>query len=533
MQTEIRVRGPWDTAKVTILSATRPGILPDGGKPVGLARAAAFARIRARAMICFCSGRVETWPVHVSFIAFSARTVLEWATEVLFAQLRPTGGDIESNCPEHVTGQLRPAGAAMRGFVLLTAALLVSCGGSGPPATEAPAPPPANVPPVRSAVVAIVGVDVIPMDSEILLIDQTVVVRDRRITSVGLRSDIAIPEDAEQIDGRGLVLMPGLADMHVHLEEEDLPAYLASGITTVRNMWGHSAVRDMMERIATAELAGPIVYSTSPGIDGPPAKWPVTQIVESAAAAQETVARLVGDGWTMLKVYQDLRPDVYSAVVEAASEHGVSFMGHVPHRVGLRDALLSGQSSLEHLGGYDTELGGTRGTAGWLNVDSARIPDVVTWTWEAGAYVCPTLVVVKALAQRNHSSGDAAVVAENRRLLVGALHQGYVPLLVGTDSGIDVVAPGTSLHEELQEFRQAGLSPYSALAAATIVAAEFLGEVNEFGAVREGLRADLLLLEHNPLEDLRAASEPVGIMVNGDWYFGDALETLLRQAAGR
>jgi imidazolonepropionase-like amidohydrolase len=77
------------------------------------------------------------------------------------------------------------------------------------------------------------------------------------------------------------------------------------------------------------------------------------------------------------------------------------------------------------------------------------------------------------------------------------------------------------------------LSPYSALAAATIVAAEFLGEVNEFGAVREGLRADLLLLEHNPLEDLRAASEPVGIMVNGDWYFGDALETLLRQAAGR
>lgn len=435
--------------------------------------------------------------------------------------------------PEHVTVPRRPAGAAVCHFVLLTASLLASCGGSGPSATEAPAPPPAEVPPVSSAVVAFVGVDVVPMDSEILLINQTVVVRDRRITSVGLRSEVAIPQDAEQMDGRGLFLMPGLADMHVHLAEEDLPAYLASGITTVRNMWGHSAVRDMMERIARAELPGPTVYSTSPGIDGPPAKWPVTQIVESPAEAQETVARLVNDGWSMLKVYQDLRPDVYSAVVQAAREHDVPFIGHVPHRVGLRDALLAGQYSLEHLGGYDIELGGARGTAGWLQINSAKIPHVVTWTWEAAAYVCPTLVVVKALAQRNHSSADAAVVVENRRLLVGALYQGYVPLLLGTDSGIDIVAPGTSLHEELLEFSQAGLSPYSALAAGTVVAAEFLAEADEFGAVREGLRADLLLLRQNPLEDVRAASNPVGIMVNGDWYFGEALETLLRQAASR
>jgi imidazolonepropionase-like amidohydrolase len=439
------------------------------------------------------------------------------------------------NLPGHATVRRRLAGVAARLSALLAAALLAGCGGSATSETQAPTPstPPADVPPLTSTVLAFVGVDVVPMDSEILLINQTVVVRDRRITRVGLRSEVAIPEDAEQVNGNGLVLMPGLADMHVHLAEEDLLAYLASGITTVRNMWGHSAVRDMMERIARAELRGPMVYSTSPGIDGPPAKWPVTQIVESAAEAQETVARLVGDGWPMLKVYQDLRPDVYSAVVQAAGEHGVPFMGHVPHRVGLRDALLAGQSSLEHLGGYDIELGGVRGTAGWVHINAAKIPDVVTWTWEAGAYVCPTLVVVKALAQRNHGSTDAAAVAENRRLLVGALHQGYVPLLLGTDSGIDIVEPGTSLHEELLEFRQAGLSPYAALAAATVVAAEFLSEVDEFGAVREGLRADLLLLRQNPLEDVRAASDPVGIMVNGDWYFGEALETLQRQAASR
>jgi hypothetical protein len=121
------------------------------------------------------------------------------------------------------------------------------------------------------------------------------------------------------------------------------------------------------------------------------------------------------------------------------------------------------------------------------------------------------------------------VVEENRRTLVGALHRGYVPILLGTDSGIDVVAPGTSLHEELLELTHAGLTPYDALAAGTVVAAAFLGEEDEFGAIREGLRADLLLLDENPLEDVRTASEPVGVMVNGDWYSGDALEALSRQ----
>jgi imidazolonepropionase-like amidohydrolase len=405
------------------------------------------------------------------------------------------------------------------------------CGGSGPSADE-PAPPPTvapPTPPVKAAVIAFVGVDVVPMDSEILLMDQTVVVRNRRIETVGIRSDVTVAADMEQIDASGLVLMPGLADMHVHLEEEDLSAYLVNGITTVRNMWGYDAIRDMRERIAAGALAGPTVHSASQGIDGPPAKWPFTQIVETPAEAQETVARLVGEGWPMLKVYQDLRSEVYDAVVAAARDQGVPFIGHVPHRVGLRNVLLSGQASLEHLGGYDVALGGARGAAGWLNMDAAKIPEVVTWTWEAGAYVCPTMVIIKSMTRANNSADDAAVVEENRRTLLGALHRGYVPILLGTDSGIDIVAPGTSLHEELLELTEAGLSPYAALAAGTVVAAAFLDEQDEFGAVREGLRADLLLLERNPLEDVRAASDPVGVMVNGDWYSGDALETLRRQ----
>lgn len=410
---------------------------------------------------------------------------------------------------------------------MLAFAHLAACGGGGTPAQEpSPSPPDDPDPPSSAAVIAFVGVDVVPMDSELLLVDHTVVVRDRRIETIGLRGDVLVPGDAMQIDGAGLVLMPGLADMHVHLDEQDLPAYIAAGITSVRNMWGHDAVRDMRARIAAGTLAGPTVYSTSPGIDGPPAKWPVTQIVETPAEAQATVARLVGEGWTMLKVYQDLRADVYDAVVAAAAEHGVRFMGHVPHRVGLRDTLFSGQASVEHLGGYDVELCGARGATAWSNMDPARIPEVVTWTWESGTYVSPTLVVLDSISRNNSSAEDAATAMRNRRVLVGALHDAYVPVLLGTDSGIDIVEPGTSLHDELRELAAAGLSPYEALAAGTVVAAEFLGEQDEFGAVREGLRADLLLLERDPLQDVTAAATPVGVMVNGEWYSASALATL-------
>lgn len=194
----------------------------------------------------------------------------------------------------------------------------------------------AAVPPVTAAAFAFVGVDVIPMDSEITLVDRTVVVRGGRIETVGLRGDVAVPADAVRIDGSGTFLVPGFADMHVHLREEDLAACLANGITTVRNMRGHDAVRDLQERGAAAALSGPTIYSSSPGIDGTPPKWPFTQIVETPADARATVTRLIGEGWPMLRVYQDLRPDVYGAVATAARQHGIPGGGHVPHRVGLR-----------------------------------------------------------------------------------------------------------------------------------------------------------------------------------------------------
>jgi imidazolonepropionase-like amidohydrolase len=407
---------------------------------------------------------------------------------------------------------------------------LAACGGGGSAQApgSAPPPPPEPLPPSSAVSLAFIGVDVVPMDSELLLVNQTVLVRGRRIEAVGLRGDIVVPGDAAEIDGTGLVLMPGLTDMHVHLDEADLPAYLAAGITSVRNMWGHDAINDMRQRIASGTLAGPTVYSTSPGIDGPPAKWPVTQIVETPAEAEATVARLAGEGWTMLKVYQDLRPEVYAAVVAAATELGVPFMGHVPHRVGLRDVLLAGQASVEHLGGYDVELCGARGAAAWSNMNAERVPELATWTWESGTYVSPTLVVLKALSERNSTASDAATAIANRRVLVGALHDAYVPILLGTDSGIDIVVPGSSLHDELQELIASGLSPFEALAAGTVVAARFLGEEDEFGAVRAGLRADLLLLGANPLEDVTAAAEPLGVVANGSWYPQDALAARIR-----
>lgn len=347
---------------------------------------------------------------------------------------------------------------------------------------------------------------------------QTVLVENGRITRVGPAAQVAIPEAAVVIEAGGAYLLPGLADMHVHLRREDVPAYLASGITTVRNMWGHPAIQSIQAEVEAETLPAPTVYSTSPGLDQEPVHWPYTQLVAEPGEAERIVAEQVAAGWPTLKIYQDLTPEVYDAIVAAAAAQGVDFVGHVPHQVGLDRVLAAGQRSIEHLGGYDLALNGgsARGAVGWIDVDQSLMPQLAARTRAAGAWNCPTLTIVASMASRFDDQASAAVVG-NRRRMLKALHEAGAGLLLGTDSGIDVVDPGASFHAELAEWVAAGLTPYEALRAATVDAAEFLGESDEFGRVAEGLRADLVMALRDPLADVETLREPLGVMVRGHW----------------
>lgn len=355
--------------------------------------------------------------------------------------------------------------------------------------------------------VAVTNVTVIPMDRNARLPDHTVLVEDGRITVVGPGGDVDVPAGAAVIDGQGRFLIPGLIDAHVHMSEPDAPIYVRHGITTVRNMWGWPGLLSIRERTTTGEVLGPTIHSYAPGLDGPPAYWPFTQLVTTEEEARAKVRELTTGDWIGFKVYQDLARPVYDAIVDEAGAAGLPIAGHVPQPVGLDRALEAGQTSLEHLLGYAQALTGSY--AGWPGAfDEPGMRALAGATAQAGAWNCPTLEILRRQNDAAHA---------NRLEAVRVLFEEGAELLVGTDSGIDVTAPGVSLREELLLFQAAGIPAYDALRDATVDVARFLGLEGEIGVVAPGAVADLVLLAADPLDDVGNVGGVRGVMLRGTW----------------
>ena len=365
---------------------------------------------------------------------------------------------------------------------------------------------------------AIVGVNVVPMTSNTVLADRTIVIRDGVIQSIEPSASASVPEGAVVVEGAGRYVMPALIDMHVHLRSSELDAYVTAGIGTVRNMWGFSVLPAWMRDIEAGTRSGPRVVSASPGLDGTPPQWPETVIVTDANAAREAVLAQVEGGWTYLKSYARLAPAVFDSIMSVARSAGFPVVGHVPLAVDVRHAIDEGMRSIEHFTGYDRALSrtGRGGTFGWVDSDPSRFGSLIEATVQAGVWNCPTLTIYSTLARQQHSAADANRIVANRRRFVLELARAGGGLLVGTDAGIDVVAAGTSIHDELREFVAAGLSPYQALEGATTNAAKFLGR-EDIGRVAVGTQADVVLLRRNPLMDITVTREIDGIVLRGAW----------------
>ena len=431
----------------------------------------------------------------------------------------------------------------------------------------------------QEPLVAIVDVTVVPMDRERFVEHQTVVVRNGRIAAVGLSQSVRIPGNAQRVDGRGKFLMPGLTDMHVHFIREALPdspptlgssiglrqpgipasaskdhdvenrayalMFLANGVTTVRNMWGSPTIDELATTINSGRLAGPHIYSTGPITDGNPPAWQSSRIVETAAQAEDAVRSDKQKGYAGIKVYSRLSKDAYDAIVVAARRQRLPVVGHVPLSVGLAGAIAAGQDSIEHLSGFFQSLApNARSLPEFLQqADWTKLPAIVHAIKAADVWTCPTTVVdddprtdpvgleyrsfvppdVFVRYERmypNRPDRDLRTAAQARALslrIVTALHNGGAHLLLGTDTMKIGTLPGYSLHTELENFVAAGITPYDAIRAGTADAAKFLKQDDEFGFVRAGLRADLVLVEANPLANVTNASKIVGVMAGGRW----------------
>jgi imidazolonepropionase-like amidohydrolase len=457
---------------------------------------------------------------------------------------------------------------------------LLACAALPPARPGAPGEPPATAG-APSRAVAFAGVDVLPMTAAGgVLRDQTVVVEGDRIVARGPRREVTVPAGALRVAGEGRYLMPGLADMHVHLEYFEDPAilglFLANGVTTVRNMDGRPYILEWKRKVAAGELLGPSIHTAGPLLDGDPPILPDNTVVRDAAEARVAVLAQRAAGYDFVKVYTNLSPEAYREVLAAARELGLPVAGHVPRRVDLREVLAGGQVAVEHLADYgrasEADDSPHRGRWHWsklyvaMPVAPEKVREVATQVAAAGVWTVPTMVQAeRALAPpetvrawsaapevafvpgaraiweerlqrvtRRMDAEDWSLVEQgraNRRLLVAALHEAGARLLVGTDTPNPFVVPGFSAHEELANLVSAGLRPAEALAAATREAARFLGELDEWGTVEVGKRADLVLLESNPLQDVIGARRPAGVMVRGRWLPADELEGLLARAA--
>jgi imidazolonepropionase-like amidohydrolase len=414
---------------------------------------------------------------------------------------------------------------------------LPTCAESAP--DVAPAPP--------DTIQAFVNVDVVPMDSERVLTDQTVVIEDGRIVSVSPTAATQLPADAVQIDGTGKFLIPGLAEMHGHIPPPEAPPehvesvlflYVANGITTVRGMLGYPGQLELKASAARGEIVAPNLYLAGPSFSG--------QSVDSPEQADERVRAQAEEGWDLVKVHPGLTREEYDAMARAATETGMRFGGHVPEAVGLRHAIEMGQETFDHIDGYEAELTTFEGP-----LDESQLAEIVELSRAAGVWVVPTLILwetlygtadldsLRALPELRYAPPAQVAQwisiheqrlaepdfdpAEGRRLIAArmrileALHDGGVRILMGTDAPQQFSVPGFSLHREVRRMTEAGMSPYEVLVSGTRNVGDYFADEDDFGTVEVGQRADLVLLGANPLEDVGNIDSIEGVMVAGRW----------------
>ena len=412
----------------------------------------------------------------------------------------------------------------------------------------------------------------------------SVAVVGTKITRVGRA--IKPAKGSTVIDGTRKFLIPGLWDMHVHYfnnfsrvgtdnQEWYGPLFIANGVTGLRDMASDLADRTKAKAWAAAMAngaVGPRVVIGSNIIDGDPPFAPGMYAVKDAEAARAAVRLMKKEGATYIKVYWNLSPESYGAIADESRKIGIPFAGHVPFSVSAFAASDAGQKSIEHLTGIaetctskEDELRKKEWTLevqkeidGTFDVEKCR--RLYTAFAKNGTYNVPTMVLHRGMLkyddaefreraefgyvsaselkewedspQLNRTETPAERQQRLAKILgiVGEMNKAGVPLLAGTDNNNPFVVPGFDLHDELELFVAAGLTPLEALRTATVNPAKYLDATDRFGSVKNGMTADLLLLDGDPTADIRNTRRIFAVITNGNVLDRAALDNMLAHA---
>ena len=400
----------------------------------------------------------------------------------------------------------------------------------------------------------------------IITADMSVLVSDGVIEQVAPDIPAAVSDGAVVIDGAGRILMPGLVDMHVHIwDEAALGAYLANGVTTVRNASGMPMHLDLAERIRAGKLEGPRLITTGPILNSPGPNAQINhQMVTTDDEARAAVRAQQEAGFRRLKVYSNLTREAYEAVLDEARKLGMTVMGHspegtrakgmpyeIPFEIAFEDLIYDGFVTIEHIESivwhglrdrHDPEaarvLGEKIAQAG-VAVDPTLLSfyNLLRVAETRGEYLSrPGVEVLNPLLveqeKPNYERWESEDVERNRKAFefykqaTRIFAEAGVLLVTGSDAGIFTNIPRRSLIKEMELLHEAGLSPLQVLRAATVNPAIALGEQDRFGAIAKGQRADFLLLENDPAEDLAALKMPSAVVADGRYYDQEDLQRL-------
>jgi imidazolonepropionase-like amidohydrolase len=428
------------------------------------------------------------------------------------------------------------------------------------------------------------------MDKERVAPNQTVLIKNGLIAEIGTK--VKIPKAAQVVDAAGKFLIPGLVDMHTHLlsdgddypdsiAEDELRVMVANGVTTIRFMIGTPEQLVLRVKSARGEIVAPTIYSASPHLTGK--EQGNNFVVNTPEEAREAVRKSKAAGYDFIKITTFIKPEAYEAAVDEAARQNIRVVGHADARfVGVERALKARQQ-IEHLDGYlemlikddapsrnsisDLYIYDPKNWDSLDYVDEDKIAKVAKMTVESNPFVNPTQHFMKNTfglprseesirAQPDFRFYPAKVQdgflnfykkhrlfqipaekrarwVEIRNKLIKAIHDAGGRIMAGSDTPEFLWLYGFTMHRELKALADAGLSNYAALEAATTNPARFFGTLDKVGTIEKGRRADLVLLDANPLENISNTERRAGVMLKGKYYTQAEMNRWLDAAAPR